>query len=231
MNYSKERGIRFWAKEDRPREKMINWGRHQMSHAELLAILIGSGTRDKSAVDLARVLLKSVEGNLKELGKLDFQRLIAMHGIGEAKAVRILAALELGRRRAGAEALERQTIQSSRQAFELLQPTLGDLNHEQFWVLYLNNANKILQKGPISKGGISGTVVDIRLLFREGFYCGATSIIIAHNHPSGNKSPSTADRKLTERVKNAGELLDIKVLDHLIVTEQDYFSFADNNEL
>lgn len=231
MSYEKESGIKTWAEEDRPREKMMRWGRHQVSNAELVSILLGSGTHKKSAVDLARHILLSVEGNLRELGKLDFQRLVSINGIGEAKAVRLLAALELGRRRAGAEALERPTIQSSREAFEILQPLLGDLNHEQFWVLYLNNANRIVQKGAISMGGISGTVVDIRLLFREGFYCGATSIILAHNHPSGNRKPSSADRKLTERVQKAGEILDIKVLDHIIVTEQDYFSFADENQL
>ncbi len=231
MGYRSEAVIKSWPEEDRPREKMIRWGRHHLSNAELLGILLGSGTREMSAVELGRKILATAEDNLRELGKLDHAQLCAMKGVGLAKAVRLLAALEIGRRRENAVALERPVIQSGREAFELLHPMLADLDHEQFWVLYLNNANKVLRKIPISKGGISGTVVDLRMLFREGFYCGATSIIMAHNHPSGNKWPSKADRKLTDRVKRAGEVLDVKVLDHLIITEQEYYSFADEQQL
>lgn len=231
MTYKSGRIIKDWAKEDRPREKLVRWGRHHLSNAELIGILLGSGTNDMSAVELGRKVLMQVDDNLKELGKMDHARLCSIKGVGNAKASRLLAAIELGRRREGAATLERPVIQSSREAYNILYPLLVDLDHEQFWVLYLNNANKVLRKIPISKGGISGTVVDLRVLFREGFYCGATSIIMAHNHPSGNLKPSAADRKLTERVKKAGEVLDIKVLDHLIITEQEYFSFADEQQL
>ena len=229
--YQRTTKIKSWAEEDRPREKLARWGRHHLSNAELIGILLGSGLRNMSAVELAGRILDTVDENLKELGKLDHARLCAMKGVGSAKASRLLAAIELGRRREGTAALERPVIQSSREAYDILYPSLVDLDHEQFWVVFLNNANKVLRKMPISKGGISGTVVDLRVLFRECFYCGATSIIMAHNHPSGNLRPSQADRKLTERVKQAGEVLDIKVLDHLIITEQEYFSFADEQQL
>lgn len=223
--------IKNWASGDRPREKLLQKGKLALSDAELIAILIGSGNKKESAVELSRRILSTHKNNLNLLGKLSVQQLTSFKGIGEAKAISIIAAMELGRRRRSEEALEQVKITSSNSVFELLQPKLGELQHEEFWILYLNNANKIIEEFPVSKGGITGTLVDVRITLRKALEVGAVSIILAHNHPSGNLNPSEADKQLTAKLKAAAAGLDIKVLDHLIVTEKSYFSFADEGLL
>lgn len=223
--------IKNWKEDDRPREKLSNKGRVTLSDAELIAILIGSGNRDESAVCLAKRILASVNNNLNALGRLTLNQLMQFKGIGEAKAITIAAALELGRRRRAEEALQKLKINSSASVFEFMQPILGELPHEEFWIIYLNNSNKIIQTSQLSKGGITGTLVDVRLALKTALEVGATSIILTHNHPSGTLKPSEADKKLTQRLKTASESLDIKVLDHLIITEKTYFSFADQSLL
>ncbi len=223
--------IKNWSEDDRPREKLLQKGKSALSNAELIAILIGSGSRNESAVALSKRILASVELNLNELGRLDISDLTKFKGIGEAKAISIIAALELGRRRRGEEALEKKKITSSSSVFELMQPIIGELPHEEFWIVYLNNSNKVLQKLQLSKGGITGTLVDSRLVLKTALQLGAVGLILAHNHPSGTLKPSLADKNITQKLKAAGESLDIKVLDHLIITEKSYFSFADKNLL
>ncbi|RMB62817.1 JAB domain-containing protein [Dokdonia sinensis] len=223
--------IKNWSEDDRPREKLLNKGRTALSDAELIAILIGSGSRNESAVSLSKRILASVENNLMELGKLTIKDLMKFKGIGEAKAVSIAAALELGRRRSGGDTLSRKRISSSETAYSILQPIIGDLAHEEFWVIYLNNSNKVLDKKQLSKGGITGTLVDVRLALKTALELGAVAIVLGHNHPSGTLKPSQADRQITQKLKTAGESLDIKVLDHIIVTEKTYFSFADEGIL
>ncbi|MDO5978031.1 RadC family protein [Flavivirga spongiicola] len=223
--------IKNWSQDDQPREKLQHKGREILSDAELVAILIGSGNKDESAVALCKRILASVDNNLSELGKLSTIQLMEFKGVGEAKAVTIAAALELGRRRRGEEALEKNKITSSRSAFELMQPKIGELQHEEFWIIYLNNSNKVIQKNQLSKGGITGTLVDVRLVLKNALEVGATGLILAHNHPSGALKPSEADRQITNKLKKAAQSLDIKVLDHLIITEKAYFSFADETLL
>lgn len=223
--------IKNWSEDDRPREKLLTKGRSALSDAELVAILIGSGSRSESAVSLSKRILASVEHNLMELGKLSVKDLMKFKGIGEAKAVSIAAALELGRRRSGGDTLSRKRISSSDTAYQILQPIIGDLSHEEFWVIYLNNSNKVLDKKQLSKGGITGTVVDVRLALKTALELGAVAIVLGHNHPSGTLKPSQADKQITQKLKTAGESLDIKVLDHIIVTEKAYFSFADEGIL
>lgn len=223
--------IKNWNEDDRPREKLLLKGRTALSDAELIAILIGSGSKNESAVSLSQRILASVSNNLSELGRLSISELTEFKGIGQAKAISIAAAMELGRRRRAGEALDRKKITSSHSVFEYVQPIIGELPHEEFWVLYLNNSNKIIKSAQLSKGGITGTVVDVRLAFKEALQLGAVGIILAHNHPSGTLKPSQADIKLTKKLRTAGESLDIKVLDHLIITEKAYFSFADENML
>lgn len=219
--------IKNWALNDRPREKLLQKGKLALSDAELIAILIGSGNTDESAVELSKRILSKTKNNLNLLGKLSAQQLMNFKGIGQAKAISIIAAMELGRRRRTEDALEQVKIASSSSVFELLQPILGELPHEEFWILYLNNANKIIENLQISKGGITGTLVDVRITLKKALELSATSLILAHNHPSGNLNPSEADKQLTNKLKIAAESIDIKVLDHLIVTEKSYFSFAD----
>lgn len=221
--------IKNWSEDDRPREKMLQKGRSILSDAELIAILIGSGNRDESAVALSQRILASIENNLNELGKLSIRNLTGFKGIGNAKAISIIAALELGRRRREEDALEKKKITSSNSVFELMQPLIGELPHEEFWIVYLNNSNKVLQKTQLSKGGITGTLVDIRIVLKNALQLGAVGIILVHNHPSGTLQPSLADKQLTQKIKTAGKSLDIKVLDHIIITEKAYFSFADDN--
>lgn len=223
--------ITNWSEDDRPREKLMLKGKAALSDAELIAILIGSGNRNESAVDLSKRILSSVDNNLNALGKLSISQLIQFKGIGEAKAISIVAATELGRRRRAEEALELVKITSSKSIFELMQPLIGELSHEEFWVVYLNNANKVLYKSQLSKGGITGTLVDVRLVFKTALEIGAVSIILSHNHPSGTLTPSEADKQITNKLKKAGESLDIKVLDHIIITENAYFSFVDEGIL
>ncbi len=223
--------IKNWAMGDRPREKLIQKGKLALSDAELIAILIGSGNTKESAVELGKRILSGSNNNLNHLGKLSLKQLTQFKGIGEAKAICIIAAMELGRRRRSEEAIEKIKISSSNSVFELLQPLIGELEHEEFWILYLNNANKIIEQFQISKGGITGTLVDVRITLRKALEVGAVSLILAHNHPSGNLNPSEADKQLTRKLKTAAESLDIKILDHVIVTEKSYFSFADEGLL
>lgn len=223
--------IKDWALDDRPREKLLHKGKTVLSDAELLAILIGSGNRNESAVDLCKRILASTNHNLNDLGKLSVKQLMAFRGIGEAKAISIIAALELGRRRRLEEASQTDTIHSSKSVFEIMQPILGELPHEEFWILYLNNSNAIIQKQQLSKGGITGTLVDVRLVLKKALEVGATALILVHNHPSGTLKPSTSDKQLTQKLNTASASLDIKVLDHLIITEKAYFSFADEGLL
>lgn len=219
--------IKHWAEDDKPREKFLLKGKAVLSDAELVAILIGSGSRSESAVSLSKRILLSVNNNLNALGKLSLKQLMEFKGIGEAKAVSIAAALELGRRRRAEESVDLQKITSSKAVFEIMQPIIGELLHEEFWVLYLNNSNKVIYKAQLSKGGITGTVVDVRLIFKMALEHNATAIILSHNHPSGKLLASDADRDITKKLKFAGEQLDIKVLDHVIITEKRYLSFQD----
>ena len=223
--------IKNWADDDKPREKLLQKGRSVLSDAELVAILIGSGSRSQSAVELGKRILNSVDNNLNELGKLSVKQLMQFKGIGEAKAVTIAAALEMGRRRRGEAAKKVTKINSSRDVFELLQPVMGELPHEEFWIVYLNNSNKVLHKEQLSKGGITGTLVDVRLVLKQALEFGAIGLILVHNHPSGVLKPSGADKQITSKLKLAAEALDIKVLDHVIITEKAYFSFADEQLL
>ncbi len=223
--------IRHWSEDDRPREKLLLKGKAALSDAELIAILIGSGSRNESAVDLSKRILKSFDNNLNALGKSTIEQLLQFKGIGEAKAITIQAAMELGRRRRTEEALELLKINSSQSVFDIMQPLLGELAHEEFWIIYLNNANKIISKFQLSKGGITGTLVDVRLVFKTALSLGAVGIILTHNHPSGTLKPSESDKQITQKLKIAGEQLDIKVLDHLIITETSYFSFSDEGIL
>ncbi len=223
--------ITDWAVEDRPREKLLRNGTSSLSDAELLAILISSGTREKSAVDLGRELLNMVNNNLNSLGKLTIGDLKKLHGIGTARAVTIAAALELGRRRKLAEAPEVIQIKCSKDVAEIFQPILCDLSHEEFWILFLNRSNKVIDRMKLSQGGISGTVTDVRVVMKKAIEYLASGIIVCHNHPSGNLNPSESDSKITQKIKEAGNLLDIQLLDHLIISEKDYYSFADNGLL
>jgi len=223
--------IKSWALDDRPREKLISKGKNALSDAELMAILIGSGSKEESAVDLSKRILNSVNGNINELAKLSLENLMQFKGIGEAKAITIITALELGKRRQLETALEKPKITSSKAVFNVMQPIIGDLPHEEFWVLFLNNSNKVLAKHQVSKGGLTATVVDVRLLFKRALELASVAMIICHNHPSGKLTPSEADKQLTQKIKNAGLTLDVKLLDHLIITEKDYFSFADEGQL
>lgn len=219
--------ITAWAEEDRPREKMLLKGKHSLSDAELLAILIGSGTVGESAVALAQRILAASENNLHELGKRSLRDLEKFKGIGEAKAITIAAALELGRRRQLSDLRERPRITCSRDAFNAIAPLLTDLHHEEFWLLLLNKANEVFARERLSTGGMAGTVVDLKMVFKTAIESRAAAVIAIHNHPSGNLKPSQADIDLTKRIKQAGTLLDLPMLDHLIVSERGFFSFAD----
>lgn len=223
----KKPSIKEWAVEDRPREKMLVNGVRALSEAELIAILIGSGNADESAVELSRRILASVANNLHELGRKTISDLQKFKGIGEAKAITIMAALELGRRRKESEPTERPKINSSADAANIFKPLLSDLPHEEFWVLLLNRNNLVIDKMIISRGGITGTVIDVRIIMKMALECLACSIILCHNHPSGNLIPSEADKEITRKIKDAGKLFDISVLDHVIVGNNSYFSFAD----
>ena len=223
--------ITNWAEDDRPREKLMIKGKNALSDAELIAILIGSGSRNESAVQLSKRILSNFDNNLNALGKLSIKQLTEFKGIGEAKAISIIAAMELGRRRREMEAIELKQIGSSKSVFEIMQPIIGELQHEEFWILYLNYSNKVIAKSQLSKGGITGTVVDIRIVFKIALEQNATSIILSHNHPSGKLQPSDADIIITKKIKMAGQQLDIPVLDHLIITEKGFYSFNDNGIL
>jgi DNA repair protein RadC len=219
--------IKDWAEDDQPREKLLYKGPAALSNAELIAILIGSGNNEESAVALSKRIMNEVNDNLAELSRLTISDLQRYKGIGEAKAITIAAALELGRRRSTSILNEKPQLKDSKTAFILLQKELGDLNDENFCILLLNRANKVLRAVKISDGGITGTVVDPRKVFKIALDNNATSIILGHNHPSGQLAPSDADIKLTRKLKEAGEMLDLPVLDHLIIGDGNYYSFAD----
>lgn len=226
MEY-KNLSIKEWSLEDRPREKLLTKGISSLSDSELIAIIIGSGSRDESAVQLSKRILGSVQHNLNELGKLSLDDLQKYKGIGEAKAIGIVAALEIGRRRKLTESINREKITSSNDIYEIFHPILADLPHEEFWILLLNRSNKVIDRQKISQGGISGTVTDIRLMMKAALDKLASSIVLTHNHPSGNTKPSDADISITQKVKESGKLMDITLLDHIIITDGNYFSFAD----
>ncbi|MEA3505431.1 MAG: DNA repair protein RadC [Bacteroidota bacterium] len=230
-HYNIETSIKYWAEEDRPREKLLLKGKSSLSNSELIAILIGSGTRKISAVDLGKILLKSVDNNLLELAKLSVDDLKQFKGIGEAKAVSIVAALELGKRRRSAEALVRTKVTSSKDVYEYVQTLFSESPYESFVIVLLNRANKILRAIQISEGGMTGTVADPKKIFKKALETNAAAIILCHNHPSGNLTPSESDNILTKKLKNAGELLDLPVLDHLIVGDNSYYSYSDEGML
>ena len=231
MKNSTSLPINQWSQDDRPREKLLLKGRSALSDAELIAILIGSGSKNETAVSLARRILQSNAQNLNQLAKLSIADLQQYKGIGEAKAISIIAALEIGRRRRLEEAMEVPKIADSQSVFKLMQPLIGDLAHEEFWIVFLNNSNKVLHKFQLSKGGLTGTLVDIRLIYKKALEVSATALILCHNHPSGKLQPSPSDIEITRKIKDAGKLMDIQVLDHLIITEKAYFSFADEGRL
>lgn len=227
-NYNQHsQSIKHWNEDDRPREKLALKGRSSLSDAELVAIIMGSGNKEESAVQLAQRILASAQNNWNELAKYSIQDLCQFKGVGEAKAISIITALEIGRRRNTQEVLERKKITSSTDAALILQQQIGDLPTEEFWVMYLNQGNKIIKIEQISRGGITQTAVDIRIIFKRGIELMATAMILSHNHPSGNLNPSEADRQLTRKIKEASHYLDIQILDHIIVSQKDYFSFAD----
>lgn len=232
MEYTRENlTIKAWAEDDRPREKLLNKGRQVLSDAELIAILIGSGNRNETAVELSKRILGLVQNNLHELGKLGVPELKKLRGIGEAKALSIVAALELGRRRNETDSAKRDKVSSSTDVFSMMKPVFMDLPHEEFWVLMLNRSNALIKKEFVSRGGISGTAVDPKIVYKAAIDNLASSIVLCHNHPSGNLKPSEADVKLTKKLKEAGALLEIPVLDHIIITDAGYYSFADEGVL
>lgn len=223
--------ITEWAESDRPREKLLEKGRGVLSDAELIGILIGSGSKSETAVELARRILSSVGNDLNALGKLNVAELCKFNGIGEAKAISIIAALELGRRRKIVEAPQRIKISNSKSVFDAVGPQISDLLHEEFWVLYLDRSNHIIRKSNISKGGVSGTVVDARIIFKQAIENLASAIVLCHNHPSGNLKPSEEDIRITKKLKEAGKLVDIAIIDHIIIAGNNFFSFADEGLL
>ena len=227
----KKLNIKDWAEEDRPREKLLSKGARSLTDAELIAILIGSGNLEETAVELSRRILAAVDNNLNELGRKNIDFLKNFNGIGEAKAVTIAAALELGKRRKEANVFNKNKITGSKDAADYFSPILSDLNHEEFWVMLLNRGNKIIDSFMISQGGISGTVIDVRIILKPAIEKLASSIILCHNHPSGTMQASDADMKITKKIKNAAEMLDISVLDHLIIGQNKYLSFADEGIL
>ena len=229
-NYGKV-GIKAWAVEDSPRENLISRGLSALTDAELIAILISSGNSRESAVELSRRIMDSIHHNLNELGKLNCDELKKFRGIGQAKAITLIAAMELGRRRNQSEALDNGQIKGSRDAADYLRPEIGDLAYEEFWVLFLNRQNKVIDKRKLSQGGMTGTVIDVRLVLKLALEKHATSMIFCHNHPSGNLDPSDADKKITKQLKEAAAVMEIPVIDHLIVTQAGYFSFADEGLL
>lgn len=227
----KHLSLKTWAEDDRPREKLVNKGRHTLSDAELLAILLSSGNREETAVQLAQRILQTNRNSINQLAKLQLNDLKKFKGVGEAKAVTIIAALEIGRRRNDKVEDEKTKINNSQQAYFILKPKLEDLPHEEFWVIYLSRNNSVLKTECISRGGISGTLVDPRLVIKPAIECLASSIILAHNHPSGNLKPSQEDIRLTKKIKEITIHLDMVIQDHLIIGDQKYLSFADEGLL
>jgi DNA repair protein RadC len=217
--------------DDRPRDRLLNKGKEALSNAELMAILLNSGNKNESALMLSKRVLDSVDNRLNNLSKLTLTDLNKFKGIGNAKAITIVAAIELGRRRRMEDSSKSLTIRNSCEVFDLMQPIIGELKYEEFWVIFLNNSNRVIEKYQLSKGGLTGTIVDVRMVFKKAVELLATGLILCHNHPSGKINPSQSDKTITEKMKVAGKTLDIKILDHLIITENDYFSFADEQVL
>ena len=230
-NYSNKISIKAWAEEDRPREKLSGQGRRALTDAELIAILIGSGSRDESAVELSKRILHHYDNDLNKLGKAGISELSQFKGIGEAKAISIIAALEIGRRRGDTEIKVLDEVKSSRDGYNIMRRHLMDLNHEEFWIMLIGRSSKVLAKELVSKGGLSGTVADPKIIFHMALQHQASAIIMVHNHPSGNLKPSREDLVLTKKIADAGRMLDINVLDHLIITDSGYFSFGDEGLL
>ncbi len=230
-NYDNKISIKSWAEEDRPREKLSAQGRRALSDAELIAILIGSGSRTESAVELSKRILHHYGNDLNNLGRASINELSRFKGIGEAKAISIIAALEIGRRRNETETKMLDTISGSKDAYNIIRRHLMDSNHEEFWVLMLNQSGRVIAKELISRGVIAGTVADPKIIFNLALQHSATSIVMAHNHPSGNLKPSQLDIDLTKKIVNAGKMLDMNVLDHLIITNDGFYSFADEGTL
>ncbi len=231
MSYITKTTIKTWAEEDQPREKLLLKGKYSLSDAELLAIIIGSGSTDLSAVDLCKIILNEYKNNLNELAKCSVNDFIKFKGIGEAKAVSIVAAIELGRRRKEAEVLKKVKISSSNEAYIYLKPFLMDLDHEQFWILLLNRNLELIKPIQISTGGVSGTIADPKIIFKYAIENLANAIILTHNHPSGNLTPSDADIQLTKKLKQAAQLFDINLADHIIFTNHGFYSMSDQNIL
>jgi DNA repair protein RadC len=223
--------IKFLAEDDRPREKFLLKGKSALSDSELLAIILGSGNNEDSAVELARKILASVDYNWQKLSKLSIKDLMKFKGIGEAKAISVAAALEIGRRKAAQEIPEKEKVTSVNDLYKIFSQYLSDLQTEEFWAIFLDQKNHVIYKTQISKGGISGTLVDVRVIFRIAIEHFATSVVVAHNHPTGNLTPSQPDISITRRIKEAGYLLDIKLLDHLIIGENSFFSFSEQGLL
>jgi len=223
--------IKNWAEDDRPREKLLLKGKNALSDAELLALLLGTGNRNESAVDLAKAVLHEVKDNLVELSRMGINELLGFKGIGKAKAIILIAAMELGRRRNESEVMVKDKITNSNDAFNIFRSAISDLPYEEFWIILLNKANRVIRKCSISEGGVSGTVVDPKKIFKIALDNHASSIILGHNHPSGNIQPSDADHKITKKIKDAGIMLDVAVLDHIIIGDDRYYSFADEGVL
>jgi len=219
--------MKSWSVEERPREKVMANGIQLLSDSELLSIILGSGTRNTTAVELAREILYQAGNSLHALARQNVEDLKKIRGVGPAKAIAVMAAMELGRRRAGTQQAEKLPVKSSETVFQLFHPVLGDLDHEEFWLLMLNRANRVIGRFKVSQGGLSGTVIDTRIILKKALDSLASSIIVCHNHPSGNNKPSDADVKITEKLKKAAEMLEIKLLDHVIIADKSYFSFAD----
>ena len=226
-NYDDFIPVKHWAEDDQPREKLMNKGKRALSDAELLSILLGFGTRGTSVVEVAKNLLNAFDNDLHALSKASINDLKKIRGVGKVKAIKIAAAMELGQRRIQTDIKKRPQIRTSEDAHKIISSTIKDLHYEEFWILLLNRSNEVIGKKEISKGGVSGTVVDAKLVFNEALRQFASSIILCHNHPSGNLKPSQADIDLTRKMKAAGKTLDISVLDHLIVSEKGFYSFAD----
>ena len=223
--------IKTWAEEDRPREKLLLKGKSVLSDAELLAIIIGSGSSELSAVELSRQILASTQNDLNKLSKLTISDLVQFKGIGEAKAISIIAAMELGKRRTASETELPEKFTSSKQLFQLMEPILSELLYEEFWVLLLNRNNRMLSKHRVSSGGVAGTVVDAKIILNKALNELASGLVLFHNHPSGNLEPSQQDKDITEKIIRAGKLMDIYIVDHIIIAQRDYYSFRDNGLL
>lgn len=223
--------IKYLAQDDRPREKFLLKGKQAVSDSELLAIIMGSGSRNESAVDLARRILDSVDNNWRQLSDLSLDALMTFKGVGETKAITIAAAMEIGRRKSAEDVPDKPQITSSQDAYKIVQPYLSDLKTEEFWCLYLNQSNKVIHLEKLTQGGINQSIVDVRILFKIALEKYATAIIVAHNHPSGNLQPSSEDKNITKKMSEGGQLLNITLLDHLIITQKSYYSFSDEGLL